>query len=537
MRLECAAVLAVLISFSQAAPQVQLGGTTLIGRQNTGQTEFFGNIPYAEPPVGSLRFAPPVLKTDPGVASLDASQFGVSCPVGGSSNPVEDCLKINVQRPLGTTSTANLPVMVWIYGGGFQAGEAAQYDGIGFTITGINRGTPFIYVNFNYRLGVLGFPQGDEATSRGALNLGLKDMLTALEWVQHNIAVFGGDPSKVTVFGQSAGALALANLFLNSNLESLARAAIFESGAQSTLPMLPGAHRDPDWRRFVSAVPECSGASSTDSFDCLRQASVAEILNAQGAASGQSGEQFPWAPVIDGSGGVIPDLPSKLLAAGQFSRLPFISGSNLDEGTQFVSTSISSDDQLTQFLDTFITPLGPTSSAEQAQISGLLQLYPDDPAQGSPYGTGSNTFGLGSQYKRAAAIAGDIWFHSVRRAWNQAASAQGVKVFAYLFSDPQAVGTPSQGVAHGSELGYVFQQPGTDPARTLSAIMKDYWISFATTLDPNDGIGNSRPQWQQYTPSNQAIMQLQGGNTTMIPDTYRAQQISFINSNPAAINH
>ncbi|KAH9850203.1 esterase 1 [Lenzites betulinus] len=537
MRLECAAVLAVLLSLCQAAPQVQLGSTTVNGVQNTGQTEFFGNISYAEPPVGALRFAPPVLKTDLGVASFDATQFGASCPVGGSSNPVEDCLTINVQRPLGTTSTANLPVMVWIYGGGFQAGDASQYDGVGFTITGINRGTPFIYVVFNYRLGVLGFPQGDEATSRGALNLGLKDMLTALEWVQVNIAAFGGDPSKVTVFGQSAGAVALSNLFLNSNLENLARAAIFESGAQSTLPMLSGTHRDPDWRNFVAAVPECSGASSTDSFDCLRQASVSEILNAQGAASGQAGEQFPWAPVIDGSGGVIPDLPSNLLAAGQFSRLPFISGSNLDEGTQFVSTSIATDDQLTQFLDTLITPLGPTSSAEQTQIDGMLQLYPNNPALGSPYGTGNDTFGLGAEYKRGASIVGDIWFHSQRRAWNQAASAQGVKVFAYLFSDPQAVGTPSQGVAHGSELGYVFQQPGEEPASTLSAIMKDLWISFATSLDPNDGIGNSRPQWQQYTPSNQAIMQLQGDNITMIPDTYRAQQISFINSNPAAINH
>ncbi|KAI9069321.1 esterase 1 [Trametes sanguinea] len=536
-----AAAVSFILPFCRGAPQVQLGNSILTGTQNTGQTEFFGGIPYAEPPTGGLRFAPPVLKTDPGVSTFDASKYGVSCPVGGQSNPDEDCLTLNVLRPLGTSVGAGLPVMMWIYGGGFQAGDASQYDGTGFAIAGINRGTPIIYVNFNYRLGALGFPQGLEATSCGALNLGLKDMLTALEWVQHNIAAFGGDPSKVTLFGQSAGSVALANLFLNSNLESLARAAIFESGAQSTLPMFPGSRRDRDWQNFVAAVPECSGVSSNDTFDCLRQASVLTLLNAQGSASGQAGEQFPWAPVIDGEGGVIPDLPSKLLAAGTFSRLPFISGSNLDEGTQFVSTSLASDDQLTQFLINFIDPAqtGSTPSAVETAANGLLGLYPDDPAQGSPYGTGSNTFGLGSEYKRAAAIAGDIWFHSVRRAWDQAAGGHGVPVFAYLFADPQAVSNPAQGVAHGSELGYVFGQPGSEPARTLSAVMKDYWISFATSLNPNDGKGNSRPKWTQYTSSNQpeVVMQFQGSNTTIIPDTCRAQQISFINSEPTTFNH
>lgn len=158
---------------------------------------------------------------------------------------------------------------------------------------------------------------------------------------------------QVTIFGQSAGSIAVANLFLNSNLESLVRAAvrglqclithtissrlfkIFESGAQSSLPMFPGAHRDQDWQNFVAAVPQCAGASSTDTFDCLRQADITAIVSGQSSASGQAGEQFPWMPVIDGTGGVIPDLPSTLLAAGQFSRLPFISGSNLDEGASY----------------------------------------------------------------------------------------------------------------------------------------------------------------------------------------------------------
>ncbi|KAI0373780.1 esterase 1 [Pilatotrama ljubarskyi] len=450
MRAAWIAAVYILPSLSLASPQVQLGNSVVIGIQSTGQTEFFGGIPYAEPPTGELRFAPPLLKVEPGASQFDASRYGVSCPVSGQSDPEEDCLTINVLRPLGASPASRLPVMTWVYGGGFQAGDASQYDGTGLTIAAIDRaslGTPVIYVNFNYRLGTLGFPQGQEATSRGALNLGLKDILVALQWIQHNIAAFGGDPSKVTVFGQSAGAVALANLFLNSNLENLARAAILESGAQSTLPVFRGPQRDQDWLNLVAAVPECANESTNASFNCLRRASVSTLLSAQGFASQHAGEQFPWSPVIDGHGGIIPDLPSKLLALGEFSRIPFISGANLDEGTQFVPTGLSTDEQLTAFLTNFIDPLqtSHTSSTLRSAISKLLAVYPDDPAQGSPFDTGRDTFGLGSQYKRAAAIAGDIWFHSVRRSWTRAASSQGIKTYAYHFVDPQAASNAAQG--------------------------------------------------------------------------------------------
>ncbi|KAI0759364.1 Alpha/Beta hydrolase protein [Trametes elegans] len=486
------AAVAALLPLCRAAPQVKLGSSTLTGTQNTGLTEFFGGIPYAEPPTGERRFAAPVLKTDPGVASFDATKYGTTCPLSSATNPNEDCLKINVVRPIGSTSNTMLPVLVWIYGGGFQFGDASQYDGSGLTVYAINRGTPLVFVNFNYRLGVLGFPQGQEAASQGALNLGLRDMLTALEWVQKNIAAFGGDPSKVTVFGQSAGSVALAHLFLNSKLENLARAAIFESGAQSTLPVMTGTYRDANWKNVVAAVPECASAGTSNTFDCLRKASAATLMSAQKTAQGKAGEQFPWIPVIDRD--IIPDLPSKLLSAGKFSCLPFISGSTLDEGTQFATKTLSTDQQLTSFLSNFITPLqtGTASPALQTAIGKLLQLYPNDPAEGSPYGTGSETFGLGSQYKRAAAIAGDIWFHSARRAWDQAAAKQGVKVFAYLFADLSSVKDATLGIAHGNELGYLFSQPQAEPAHTLSAVMRDYWISFATSLNPNDGKGSSR---------------------------------------------
>jgi acetylcholinesterase len=141
----------------------------------------------------------------------------------------EDCLTINVLRPAGVDNNTALPVMAWIYGGGFAGGLSSTYNGSAIVAKAALRGTPVIYVNFNYRTGPLGFPQGAEATKEGSLNLGLKDQLAALEWIQANIGAFGGDKSKVTVFGQSAGAASIAIHMLRPSFKKLARAAVIQS--------------------------------------------------------------------------------------------------------------------------------------------------------------------------------------------------------------------------------------------------------------------------------------------------------------------
>ncbi|KAF5335023.1 hypothetical protein D9758_016192 [Tetrapyrgos nigripes] len=196
----------------------------------------------------------------------------------------------------------------------------------------------------------------------------------------------------------------------------------------------------------------------------------------------------------------------------------------------------------TELIESFVAanfspPLVSTQSFDGA-VKQIVALYPEDPALGSPFNTGSETFGLVPGYKRAAALNGDIAFQSQRRFWIQTASNAGVKTFGYLFTQPQA-GSGRLGVFHSSEVRYVYggvQNPTPSDA-TLSPNMMDYWISFTTSLDPNDDKGSSRPEWPQYTPDNQVIIQLNGDNLTAIPDDYRKKQIDFINLMPLTFHH
>ena len=184
--------------------------------------------------------------------------------------------------------------------------------------------------------------------------------------------------------------------------------------------------------------------------------------------------------------------------------------------TIFVPTSTSSDEDITSFFTFYADPLDPNPSAAlQDALATLLDLYPNDLALGSPFGTGNDTFGLGSEYKRIAEMAVDVAFNGPRRAWAEAAARAGVKALCYLFSDPQAAAVPSQGgacsylssqgagfkltllvVAHGTEIDYtygrVFEAGSPQPAAHLSQMMLDYWISFVVSLDPNDGLGTAR---------------------------------------------
>jgi acetylcholinesterase len=260
-------------------------------------------------------------------------------------------------------------------------------------------------------------------------------------------------------------------------------------------------------------------------------------------AQNEAPEELPWNPTIDGPGGFIPELPSLLFAKGIFAKIPFISGTNLDEGTAFTPpTANYTTELIREIIVANLTPPAVPSVTEaqlEAATTRLLELYPDVPALGSPFNTGNDTFGLSPGYKRAAALEGDISFQSQRRFWIQTASNAGVKTFGYLFTQPQPDNPPSLGVSHGSEVLFVYGAPPdpSDSAIALSKTMIDYWVSFATSLDPNDGKGTIRPTWEQYTPQNQVVIQLNGDNTTLIPDDYRKEGIDFINSIPLTFHH
>ncbi|KAJ3751252.1 extracellular triacylglycerol lipase precursor [Lentinula detonsa] len=540
-------LIAVGVQAAADSPKVQLGRTSLIGRDVTLlKQDFFGGIPFAEPPIGNLRLRSPVLKSTLDTETFDASNFGFACLQSGIplTELSEDCLTINVFRPSGVTSNDSLPVMFWTYGGGFQEGTSATFNASAIVAQSVVRGTPIVYVNFNYRLGPLGFPQGQEAVNHKALNLALHDQIAALTWVQENIGAFGGDKTKVTVFGESAGAIMTAIQLLNPSFSQFARAAIFESGSAATALTFHAQHRQIDWNNFVAGVPGCAELSETENtFGCLQSVDTTAILDGLIIAQNEAPEEFPWSPAIDGEGGFMPELPSLLFAKGTFAKIPFISGTNLDEGTLFIPPAIdyTAEVIMDDIIANFSPPAVPFVSIGQLEnaVTHLLDLYPDIPALGSPFNTGNDTFGLSPGYKRISALFGDISFQSQRRLWIQTASNAGVKTFSYLFTQPQPTNPASLGVSHGSEILFVYGAPpnATASAIALSTAMIDYWVSFATSLDPNDGKGSSRPTWEQYTPDNQVLIQLNGDNTTIIPDDYRKEGIDFMNSMPLTFHH
>lgn len=212
---------------------------------------------------------------------------------------------------------------------------------------------------------------------------------------------------------------------------------------------------------MTSNVGECTNTTAGNTFDCLRSESLQSIINATNTAFLTIQEQAPWVPVIDGPGGLIPDLPSNLYAKGHFARLPFIAGSCLDEGKAaggtiyhaltsstgpiFIPPSVNSTEDLREWIRFNSTPSAVSFAKHKAVVNILLWLYPDIPSLGSPFNTGNNTFGLSSQYKRIGAAMGDLMFHSLRRVWTQLASQHEVKAFSYVFSDPQPDIPPNYG--------------------------------------------------------------------------------------------
>ncbi|KAL1727188.1 Alpha/Beta hydrolase protein [Schizophyllum commune] len=461
-----------LLCEADTRPLINLGSANLRGRKVSDDVEIYG---------GELRLRPPVLKTSLPDGEHDARTSGPAClqspaHINGTS---EDCLTLDVYRPSGLFEP--VPVMLWIYGGGFYIGGALQYNATLLVEQSIARGTPVVVVAVNYRLGPLGFPQGKEAEEDGVLNLGLLDVKVALEWVQANIGTFGGDRNKGATVNEAA------------------------------------------WQSFVKGIPECaSTAGSGASLACLRSLNDSNSLLANiNPFDDAYGEQlYPFAPVIDGPGGVVPDMPSTLYAKGEFAKIPTISGNVLDEGTFFIPELNASftTDYISDYLCANFT-LPPDDPADvRSALDEFIAMYPDDPSEGCPYNSGNDTFGLDPGYKRLTSIIGDAYFHALRRKWGQIASAS---------------------VTHSSNVLYQF---GTETAASpedaaLATSIMDYWMSFATSLDPNDGLGSQRPIWPAYSVENEVLLQLKADNITTILDVFRTEQIAFVMDNPAVFHH
>ncbi|WVQ79887.1 hypothetical protein IAT38_001987 [Cryptococcus sp. DSM 104549] len=524
-----------------------------VRQSSIGQDLYLG-IPFAQPPVGDLRFTPPqpvtynttftAQKNPPGCPQAPTATSGYY-PYGLS----EDCLYLNVFAPEGANgTTAWLPVMVFIYGGSFTGGSASVYNGSGIVAHGLQTGKPFIYVVLNYRLGALGWGAGSGFAENNAANLGLRDIKQGLGWVKENIWAFGGNPDQVTVFGESAGAIAISLLYLDPEVD-LFKSAIMESGAQSTLPIGP---TNTTWDDAYKALLEAANCSVTITlttpFECLRNLDVERLLEAQLLVKNQTQfAGFVYGPTIDGD--LIPDSPHTLIAEGKFAKKPFITGNNKDEGTAFVPAIVNT----TLFGLGFVDIVEPNKPSNETLLQ-VVGLYPaGDPSLNSPFDTGNETFGRTTAWKQAAAYFGDATFQANRRHFLRNANNYGFnQTWTYQFEQNTPGAAGYLGVYHGSEIPYVFAiaRPDagseifssnyTEADGALSDTIMDYWINFAYYTDPNGESSDSSnaTYWpaHDYT-QNTNILRLKAGNISVFEDTYREEQMQFFLENPQQFNY
>ncbi|KAJ7630257.1 Alpha/Beta hydrolase protein [Roridomyces roridus] len=492
-----------LLVCTDASPIVSLSYGTFQGF-NTGNLTAFLGVPFGQAGRFEVPRAPGILH---GVQN--ATNFGPTCPQQSSSlsipagvqfpdigngetlpdTPVvisEDCLTLDVYKPATASAKSKLPVFVWIYGGGFEDGNSRNTNLDPIVERSISTGSPVVVVAINYRLTAFGFLAGKEVAAAGATNLGTRDQIFALQWVQKNIAAFGGDPTRVVVGGVSAGAISTAILLLDNKPASntLFHGAFMESGSPATTPSVADGQADFDG---LVAANGCSHAR--DTLDCLRRVPFASLMatinNTPNLFSFQS-LNIVWRPRVDGD--VIVKDPLISVQEGLYSRMPFLTGDSDDEGTIFTVPllNITTDAEFLNFVHSNYLP-----TATQGQIAQVARLYPADPAQGSPFGTGTADQ-LSPQYKRLAAFQGDLVFVAPRRSFLEHASTRQ-NTWSWL---NRRFKTSSEfGSFHASDETIWFP---TEPNPDFTAL--DALVNFINTLDPNNHAGGSSHSSKVFWP-------------------------------------
>jgi len=417
--------------------------------------------------------------------------------VFNDAGPSEDCLYLNLWMPV-LRSKQRLPVMVWIYGGGFVAGSTSEprQDAGNLSKKGV------LVVSMNYRLGIFGFfsypDLAKESGHDASGNYGLLDQLAALEWVRDNIAMFGGDPNNVTIFGESAGSASVSALMASPLAKGLFCRAIGESGA------IFGSSRQSKPRAETEKIDVefAKSALGTDSLEALRSKPAAELLQ---AASKQGAPRF--GPNIDGY--FLPESVQAIFAAGKQSHVPLLAGWNLDEG-DYESIFDKEDPTPENFAARVRVLYG--SNADT-----ILKLYP-----------AKNV----AEAKRSAQdLAGDRFTAFTTWKWLDMQLKTGQSpVYRYRFDEtlPLPPGSPADvqpTAPHASEIEFVFQVlssldlPWRPEDRKVSDLMGSYWTNFAKTGDPN---GEGLPRWPTYGPDSYSVMYL-SANSHAQPDQHRAR--------------
>ncbi|VDB95965.1 unnamed protein product [Peniophora sp. CBMAI 1063] len=504
-----------------AAPIVNLDIGAFRGSSDNGSDVFLG-VPYAQPPVGRLRFVTPQAITTRTSGIRNALQFGNACPQPPDDEdlgaPVgEDCLFLNVWRPEGTKEGADLPVLMWIHGGMFVEGAGSDPTTRGEHIVGrsVDIGKPIIFVSINYRLNTFGFLASTHVPVQD-LNAGLQDQAAALKFLQKNLRSFGGDPEKVTIWGQSAGAGSVASQIIYGP-SGLFRAGIMDSDTGPFKNSPPPSTYDLPGFPFDVTAREVGCTPGPAVFECLQKAPFETLLNVSNTHQLATLNQQFWQPT-PAPGNFINERASTRIVAGQFLDVPMIIGTNLNEGTTF-STSLLGQNltgtaQLNAF-DGFVRASAIDSSKITSDVlSRIHQLYPASPPS-LPHATGDELF------DRAAAWYGDNMFLAARRRFVDAASKKQ-NVWAYHFRELVPGNDPTLGVFHSSELNLLFGSAATGIEKDFADTYLDFYINFVHDLNPG-------ASWQRFTPDRQAVIQLKRDNVTMIPDDFRTEFTSFEN--------
>lgn len=482
---------------------VKLADGELEGKTVSDDARAFLGIPYAKPPVGALRWKAPQ-KNDAWMGTREVKEFSARCAQPVSQVPSaprtenEDCLYLNVWTPTPPPK-AKLPVMVWIHGGGNVNGSTSEtvpfansgifYDGQYLAKRGV------VMVSMNYRLGTFGFFSHAGLETEGATgNQGLRDQQLALDWVKKNIEKFGGDPGNVTIFGESAGSFNVCFHVASPKSRGLFQRAVSQSGGCTTLQTTKQ-----QANMTGAALATKLGCSGGDALACMRGKSAGEILDAAPNDVAMSGN---LGAIVDGD--FIPEQARTLFDRGDIAKVPYILGSNTDEGTLFL--------------------LGQTAPKDQASYMTALEMrFGKDRAAA-----------IATQYP-ASKFSGD-YNAALARAWGDAqlvcttfdsavrAAKGGAKVYMYNFDVAPNIPGFMLGALHGAELTLVF---GTAPdfndqTRAVSDRIQGYWTNLAKAGDPNAG---DLLKWPEFTESSNVRMNF--GLESKVVNDFRADDCAF----------